>query len=170
MAIASIAPRAHADAQNANNMEAVADLEASISSASVPAHAEESNCVWAAWDTAKWKPTIKARSRLASSFLLKLVRKRVEIAMKTNVKIVMFSIDEDIEGTNIGIASIAKNDTMKIPNLKLGGPSDLEYELSNSREAGEEEATLPSAAPKVAARGRVRILRYPSFSIAPFAT
>ena len=32
--------------------------------------------------------------------------------MKTNVKIVMFSIDEDIEGTNIGIASIAKNDTM----------------------------------------------------------
>ena len=28
--------------------EAVADLEASISSASVPAHAEESNCVWAA--------------------------------------------------------------------------------------------------------------------------
>ena len=54
---------------------------------------------------------------MASSFLLNLVRKRVEIAMKTNVKIVMFSIDEDIEGTNIGIASIAKNDTMKIPNL-----------------------------------------------------
>ena len=114
---ARIAPSAHADAQNANRIEAVADLDASINSASEPAHAEESNCVCAAWETAKWNPITTARRRFASSFLLKRVRNSVEMAMKTIVKIVIFSIVEEIDGINTGIANIAMNETMNVPNL-----------------------------------------------------
>ncbi len=50
---ANIAPRAVAEAQNANSIEAVDDLAASISSASEPAHADESSWVCAAWETAR---------------------------------------------------------------------------------------------------------------------
>ncbi len=69
IATANIAPRAVAEAQNANSIDAVDDLAASIKSASEPAHADESSWVCAAWETARWNPITTANSRFASSFL-----------------------------------------------------------------------------------------------------
>ncbi len=98
-----------------------------------------------------------ARRRLASSLLLELTSSIVEIPTVANVKQTRVSIST-ILGKISGSAEATTIRIEEIDNLKrLGIPSS------------ETARTLPTQAATAAVSGRVRILRYPSFSMFPFA-
>ena len=112
--------------------------------------------LYACWLRAE-NPTTATSSKLASSLLFELTRIIVAIPTDVNVKVTMVSISSN-SGAISGMAEIAKKRVENTPVLKwLGMPSS------------ETERTLPKDAASAAASGRVRIRRYPSFSIVPFA-
>ena len=153
----SIRPRDIEEAQNANKIEAIEDLTASIISSSVPAHDSDPKSVDAAKDAERKNPTTATSSKLASSLLFELTNIIVAIPTDVNVKVTMVSISSN-SGAISGMAETAMKRIDSAPVLKwLGIPSS------------ETERTLPKDAASAAASGRVRIRRYPSFSIVPFA-
>ena len=82
---------------------------------------------------------------------------KVSVTANVNVKVTMVSISTN-PGASSGTAETATKRADNTPVLKwLGIPSS------------ETERTLPKDAASAAASGRVRIRRYPSFSIVPFA-
>ena len=97
------------------------------------------------------------RKRLASSLLLELTNNNEQIPTIAKVNETKLSISMT-SGANSGIAETATKNSEESAILKrLGNPSSVTAR------------TLPTQAARAAVSGRVRIRRYPSFSIVPFA-